>query len=371
MEGQFYLLWSSILLGIFYLFYRLLFSRTTFFQLNRIYLLSALFLSLIIPVLDVSTFFEFSKVDLWTFTLATPNEGEAVITLRESIGWLSLVYWMGVTTQAIILIIKFCAISRQLKLSARNSAFSFWRTKVIDPSLPNFKVIEAHENIHVKQLHTLDLLVVELIRLFFWFNPVIYCYQRSLKLVHEYLADASAVKLVGSKKEYGMILFLSNFHVAPSLVNSLNNPSLLKSRVKMLDRKRSTPYHFIKYGFTFPLIAAMLILCSFSTSYFNRVDRSEYVQKASFPGGQGAFGTMLIKSLRGVSDKKGQVILSFFIEADGRLTDEKIIKGLDQMSNEAVLWAVKKSPQWYPAQQNGRKVRSAYQIKLNFVADNQ
>lgn len=368
MEGQFYLLWVSILLGIFYLFYRLLFFRTTFFQLNRIYLLSALFLSLTIPILDISTFFELSKVDVWTLTLAPANEGQVTATLHDSMGWLSFIYWIGVVTQAILLVIKFCAISKQLKLPAGDSAFSFWRTMVINPELSNYNVIEAHENVHVRQLHTLDLLIVELIRLFFWFNPLIYCYQRSLKLVHEYLADAYAVKLVGSKKEYAMMLFLRNFHVDPSLVNSLNNPSLLKSRVKMLDRKRSSPYHFIKYGFIFPLIAIMLVLCSSSTSYFNP---DEYVQKASFPGGQEAFGRMLMKSLSGVSDKNGQVVLSFTVEADGRITDEKIVKGLDELSNDAVLRAVKRSPKWYPAQQNGRKVISAYQINVNFSVDNQ
>lgn len=370
MEGQFYLLSASILLSIFYLFYRLLFFRTTFFQLNRIYLLSALFLSLTIPILDISTFFELSKVDVWTLTLAIANEGQVTTTLHDGMGWLSLIYWIGVITQAIILLIKFCAINKQLKLPAGDSAFSFWRTKVINPDLPNYKVIEAHENVHVRQLHTLDLLIVELIRLFFWFNPLIYFYQRSLKLVHEYLADAYTVKLVGSKKEYAMMLFLRNFHVDPSLVNSLSNPSLLKSRIKMLDSKRSSPYHFIKYGLTFPLIAVMLVLCS-STSCFNQVDRDEYVQKASFPGGQGAFGTMLIKNLSGVSDKKGQVTLHFIVEADGRISNEKVVKGQDELSNDAVLRAVKQSPKWYPAQQNGRKVRSAYQININFSADNQ
>ncbi|WP_158544269.1 M56 family metallopeptidase [Pedobacter miscanthi] len=256
---------------------------------------------------------------------------------------------------------------KQLTVTRDGDAFSFWKTKVIDRKLPGLTVIDAHENIHVKQLHTFDLLLVEIFGVFCWFNPIVYAYRRSLKLIHEYLADEYACKFTESKKQYAMLLFLQNLNAGPTLANTFYDTSLLESRIKMLQRNRSNPSRLWKYVLCLPLIA---ILYSFNTPGItgnnNKVD-----QAASFPGGFNAFRKYLIGHAKKVSGRNGRVTVSFVVETDGAISNGKIEKSLDQASDKEALRLIKSSQKWKPALQNGEKVRSAYQIAINFNPDNQ
>jgi hypothetical protein len=265
-------------------------------------------------------------------------------------------------------LIKLSGVKKQMKLQENGSAFSFWRTKVIDRGLVDFAAIEAHENVHVKQLHTLDVILIELIRVFFWFNPLILCYRSSLKVIHEYLADEHAANFTGSKKQYATVLFLQNFNAGSGLTNSFYNPSLLEARIRMLQRKKSNAYRLWKYALSVPLIGLMGVICSFSTSDFisGKIDRA-----ASFPGGFEAFSRYLIKTARKVSNKEGEVQVSFIVESDGTISSEKVENSLDKVSDKEALRVIKLSPKWKPALQNGEKVRSAYRIGINFKSDNQ
>lgn len=371
METQLYFFWSSISLAVFYLFYLMLLKRETFFLLNRIYLLSALCLSMVIPLLDLSLLMALPKMELMISTLSVIGDKAPAIVVQKELDWLPIVYWIGVLFSALLLLIKLFGVARQIKLQQKGNAFSFWKTKVIDQGLTDFMTIDAHENVHIKQLHTLDIVLIELIRVFFWFNPLVYCYRNSLKLIHEYLADEHAANFSESKKQYAMLLFLQNFKAGPNLANTFYNPSLLKARVMMLQRKKSNTYRLWKYTICMPLVILMLMLCSFSTSYFSSDGTNKIDQAASFPGGFKAFRNFLIKTTRKVSSTNGRVEVSFIVESDGTITNEKVENGLDEASDKEVLRVIKSSPKWEPALQKGKKVRSAYQIGININTDNQ
>lgn len=368
METQLYFFWSSISLTIFYLFYLVLLKRETFFQLNRVYLLFALCVSIVIPLIDFSTLIELPKTALISSTLSVIGNGNLAIAAEQEFNWLPVVYWIGVMFTAALLMIKLSGIKKQMELREKGSAFSFWRTKVIDQRLTDLAAIEAHENVHVKQLHTLDVILIELIRVFFWFNPLISCYRSSLKVIHEYLADEHAANFTGSKKQYATVLFLQNFRAGSDLANTFYNPSLLEARIRMLQRKKSNAYRLWKYALCVPLIGLMAAICSFSASDFNS-EKTDHA--ASFPGGFEAFSRYLIKTARKVSNKDGEVQVSFIVETDGTISSEKVENSLDKASDKEALRVIKLSPEWKPALQNGEKVRSAYQIGINFKSDNQ
>jgi len=359
---EYYFLWSSVSLVIFYLFYVLLLKRETFFVFNRLYLLVALYLSMLMPLLDLSWLIVMPKVELVNNTLSVVGLEKLGNDIGKELNWVTLVYWIGVILSAAQLFIKIAGVKKQLTLPKDGDAFSFWKTKVIDQKLSGLAVINAHENIHVKQLHTFDLLLVEIVGVFFWFNPIVYAYRKSLKLIHEYLADEYACNFTVSKKQYAMLLFLQNLNAGPVLANTFNNASLLESRIKMLQQKKSSRHRLWKYVLCLPLIA---ILCSFNTSGItgnnNKVDQS-----ASFPGGFDAFSKYLIGNAKKVSSKNGRVIVSFVVQANGEISNEKIEKSLDQASDKEALRLIKASQKWKPALQNGEKVGSAYQIAINF-----
>ncbi|WP_084498329.1 energy transducer TonB [Pedobacter sp. V48] len=371
MEAQLYFFWSSILLIIFYFFYLLLLKYETFFLLNRIYLLSALCLSMTLPLLDLSNLIALPKIELMVSTLSVIGSGKLVIAAEQEFNWLSIVYWIGVAFTSGLLLMKLFGVKRQMGLPEKGRAFSFWRTKVIDQDLDNFAEIDAHESIHVKQLHTLDMLLVELTGVVFWFNPLIYCYRKSLKFIHEYLADEYAANFAGSKKKYAMVLFLQNFKAGPVLANTFYNPSLLEARIKMLQRKKSNTYRLLKYVLCIPLIVLVAVLCSFNTSDFGSYGTIKIDQAARFPGGFESFSKYLIKTARKVSNKDGRVMVSFVVETDGEITNGKVENGLDEASDREALRVIQLSPRWKAALQNGKKVRSAYQIGINFRSDNQ
>lgn len=286
---EYYFLCSSISLVLFYLFYMLLLKGETFFVFNRVYLLVALCLSMLIPFLDLSWLIVLPKVEIITNTLAVVGVEKLGNDIGKEYNWVTFMYWVGVVLGATRLFIKIVGVKKQITLPKDGDAFSFWRTKVIDQKLSGLTVINAHENIHVKQLHTFDLLLVEILGVFFWFNPVVYAYRKSLKLIHEYLADEYACNFTASKKQYAMLLFLQNLNAGPLLANTFYNASLLESRIKMLQRKKSSRYRLGKYILCLPLVA---LLCAFNGSGFTgnnyRVD-----QAANFPGGFDAFSKYL------------------------------------------------------------------------------
>jgi hypothetical protein len=371
METQLYFFWSSISMAIFYLFYLALLKRETFFLLNRIYLLSALFVSMVVPLTDFSALIALPETELMVSTLSFIDGRKLAIVAEKEFDWLPVIYWIGVMFTAALLLVKLSGVKKQMKLPETGSAFSFWRTKVIDRALTDFVAIDAHENVHVKQFHTLDIFIIELISVFFWFNPLIYCYRSSLKFIHEYLADEHAANFAGSKKQYAMLLFLQNFKAGPALTNTFYDPSLLKARIRMLQGERSKTYRIWKYALCMPLIGLITVMCSFGASDFNNDGKNKIDQAASFPGGFEAFSKYLVKTARKVSNNDGRVQLSFIVETNGEITNEKVESSLDEASDKEALRVIKLSPKWAPAIQNGTKIRSAYQIGINFMSDNQ
>lgn len=371
MEMQLYFFWSSISMAIFYLFYLLLLRRETFFLVNRIYLLSALSLSIVLPLIDFSVLMPLPKMELMFSSLPITGNGKLTIVDEKNYSWLSTIYYTGVLLTSIWLLIKLFGVKRQIKRAESGSAFSFWKTKVIDQDLSNFSAINAHEDIHVTQLHTLDILLIEVIGIFFWFNPLIYSYSRSLKLIHEYQADDHAASFAESKRQYAMMLFLQNFKAGPILTNSFNSPFLLEARIKMLQRKKSNSYQVLKYILVMPLMVLLITLCSFRSGYLNGGGTNKIDKAATFQGGFSAFSEYLLKNTRNDSKTNGRVVVSFIVDIEGKIDDARIDSSLNETCDNEALRVIKLSPKWIPALKNGKKIRSAYQIGLNFKSDNQ
>ena len=92
------------------------------------------------------------------------------------------------------------------------------------------------------------------IGLFCWFNPVLLAYKKSIREIHEFMADHVAARHEASKAEYAMLLFSQQFGVIPSqLTNHFFDESMLKLRIKMLMKPRSPRTALYKYGFIAPL----------------------------------------------------------------------------------------------------------------------
>jgi protein TonB len=94
------------------------------------------------------------------------------------------------------------------------------------------------------------------------------------------------------------------------------------------------------------------------------------VTPPQFPGGEKAFYTFLGKNLKWPDssiDAQGKVLVSFYIEKDGQLTNFKIERSLGALFDNEAIRVLKKSPKWIPAKQNGRPIRYKYTVPVNFT----
>jgi TonB family protein len=263
-----YLLQVNIYLVIFYCFYKILLSSETYFVLNRIYLLAAGVFSLCIPFLR---FEWFSKQEVAKPIYVGVDQFSSFVTQVKilednapTFNWANLfvtLYLLGILYFTIRLIWQLLAIRKLFKNVANGTAFSFLRKKIIADSIPELPTVSAHEDIHVKQLHTIDVLFFEIIGIFAWFNPVVYLYKKTIKNIHEYLADEAAAKFQGDKEAYSLLLLSQAFGVKThTLTNSFFSKSLIKKRILMLHKERSKKTAILKYGLFVPLFALTLIL---------------------------------------------------------------------------------------------------------------
>lgn len=264
-----YLLQVNLYLIVFYGFYKLLLDKETYFTLNRIYLVSGGSLSLVIPFIRLEWLTE-QKAAQHIYTSVNWDSvlQQATIATGDSIGFnwgnaLVHVYCSGSVFFLARLMLNLFKVKNLLVSAKAGSAFSFLSKKIVDRSLPQREVIDLHEEIHVKQWHTLDILFFEVLAILTWFNPIIYFYKKSIKNIHEFLADEEAAAFQGDKAAYAMLILSQSFGISPhSLTNGFFNKSLIKKRIFMLQKERSKKVAIIKYGISIPLFAILLIFSS-------------------------------------------------------------------------------------------------------------
>src|SRR5690606_36274281 len=155
-----------------------------------------------------------------------------------------VIYLLGVLTAIVILLKKYSALSRMFRfkriaaegyvniIEVPNStiACTFYRTIFLGEQLSEAERqhILSHELVHVKQKHSLDLVFFELLKVIFWFNPLVYIYQSRIATVHEFIADDAVVK-VSEKRSYYEQLLNSAFNTQNiSFINQFFNHSLIK-----------------------------------------------------------------------------------------------------------------------------------------------
>jgi len=264
-----YLLQVNLYLIVFFGFYKLLLDKETYFTLNRLYLVTAGVLSLCTPFIRLEWLTEqraaqqvYTSVN-WEAVLA-----KATIVTENNTGFnwgnaFVYIYCTGIVFFSVKFVFNLLAVKKLIAAGKAGSAFAFFGKKVIDRELPQMDVIDIHEEAHIKQWHTLDVLFFEIIGIITWLNPVIYFYKKAIKNIHEYLADELAAEFQGDKAEYAMLLLSKSFGISPNnLTNGFLEKSLIKKRIFMLHKERSKKIAIVKYGIFIPLFALLIILSS-------------------------------------------------------------------------------------------------------------
>lgn len=288
-----YILQTVVFQLLFLVVYDLFLKRETFFNYNRIYLLSTALLSLVLPFIQIesvkSIVTQNYRIILPEIILGDANNisttAITIETINQSVYWSwSLILYLGMCIAALLFAYKIIQIIRLIITSQRykkgslvivrlvksNAAFSFFNYVFLGEEIAekDHEAIFKHEQIHVLQKHTLDLLFFEILRVLFWFNPLIYWYQNRIANVHEFIADNKASK--NNNKKYYENLLSQIFNVKQiSLVNPFFKQSLIKKRIIMLQKSKSKKRNLIKYAFLLPVLVCMLIYTSCSKEEAN------------------------------------------------------------------------------------------------------
>lgn len=261
-----YLMLANLYLCIFYGFYYVFLRKQTFFQGNRIYLLAGLLLAFTLPLAEHG---EFDNKVVYQYRLpviqledSTPGQfGTEATTAKTSTlikKYLSLGYMVGCIIAAIFAAMQVVYTIRVLRRPHRGQACSFFGIVRIDHTAYGSHRIACHEQVHVRQWHSADIVVMQVVKIFNWFNPVVYLYERALKLQHEYIADGETAAY--DQVAYAELLVSRAMGVSgPVLTNSFSDKKLLKRRVAMLLRNKSSRYGWLRYAILLPVVVGMLI----------------------------------------------------------------------------------------------------------------
>ena len=258
MEAFFiYLLKSAILLSVITLIYQLCLRQTTFFIINRVYLLLGLFASLLLPLIRYSydVVINIPNIPRISTTLVSipDNSGSSVDIMTI----VSIVYIAGMA----IYLFKTLAVYNKIKhliktgiTEKRNDCKIIINKDVESPfSILNHILINTdnlsdtereailkHEITHIKQRHWIDLLCSECMLLLQWFNPIMWFYISLQKENHEFLADKAVVNSGVSPALYKAVLLNSQFKgTAFSFANSFNHSNKSKRLIMVTKAKSS------------------------------------------------------------------------------------------------------------------------------------
>ncbi|MBS1526547.1 MAG: TonB family protein [Bacteroidetes bacterium] len=387
-----YLVPANTCLALFSVLYLLL-RKETFFRLNRMYLLSSMLVSFTIPLIHATWVSGLSitrqvtqNIYLPAVTINGKIEGSGMhVSPMQFLTW---VYITGVIFMTAKLTVKLVAVSRFIGNDESAMSYSFFKKIHIGQGNLPEGLVYAHEKTHADQWHSADVLLAELLVAFNWFNPAAYFIRRELKNVHEFIADAEAIKAAGEQREYVMLLVSQTFETPiHELVNTFFNASLLKQRIMMIQKNRSQKKALLRYGFFIPLLAAAAILSSAAANPFAKAGNENVTlkpqqkdnkvfsvveQPPQFPGGTNEFMKFIGKNVHypAVMREKniqGKVLISFIVEKDGTLDDLKIVKDIGYGAGKEALRVISMSPKWEPGVQNGHKVRVAYTVPITFA----
>lgn len=273
-----YLLKVNGALLLFVAVYYGLLRQLTFHTLNRWYLLGAIVFSALYPLADIATLW-LRPVDLgsnlivwqsaWTSQAATPANP------TDYYKWVMILYWTGVAGLGARLLMQGLSLRRLHWASAPAAGlpfrqiteavtpFSFWRTIYVNPAQHHpaeLPAILLHEQVHVQQWHTLDVLLGQLQRVFCWLNPAAWLLLRALQENLEFIADQAVLRAgrVDSKVYQYSLVRLSTLALGPALVTPFTFHTL-KSRIKMMNSQKTSAIHMARYLLAAPLAAALLL----------------------------------------------------------------------------------------------------------------
>ena len=442
-----YALKSAFVLCLLYVPYTLLLHRDSFFRLNRFVLLGVLLLSLVLPLCNVSWLSmdrqpvvhaaQMQMVEIGIPVNVLPQDDVVEEVSASSsftlFGLLTLIYIIGMAVVLLLRLWQMGSLRLQLRRGSlwrhsedgitvychadRVAPFSWMNSIVISEEdyAESGREIILHETGHIRFRHSWDVLLLTLVQMVQWWNPLAYMAGISLRDVHEYEADdyvlrqgvsASAYQMLLLKKAvgYGSYTFANNF-----------NHSLTKKRITMMRKSKSNPWMRSKVLYVIPVTTLALSVFAtpeivspvqdvvskfeskgtdtsadlqaigkFSTEIMGEVQNAATANEdtiygkvdknAEYPGGTEALMKFIMTNLKYPETCRkegiqGRVVIKFVVNTDGSIVDMEETRSPHADLTAEAMRVIKMMPKWTPATVGGKTVRSRFFLPVMFWLD--
>ena len=281
---------SNLYLICFYLVYQIILVRDKHFRFNRLYLMSSLLLALLLPLLTFEISTSHRSINSLEGYILLPSATVSAAQ-TESVGFIiewwhiiGLIYVSGIVFYATRLLMQILKIFRHLPLNySTNDRYQGYKLIPTQGELPTCSFfhflfwdksaeltkeesaqIFEHELAHIKQWHSLDILIIEMVRVVFWFNPAVHLIKTRITEVHEYLADHYATRSF-NKEAYSKLLTLRVFKSLDFALSNNFHKSQVVKRIRMLKSHRSKSI-WLNLSLLLPAITLLIAVLSCNVS---------------------------------------------------------------------------------------------------------
>lgn len=266
---------------VLYFAYKLLFRNSNRFQLNRIILLTISVFAFALPFIrinlegqqfqEITSFKEEMDVIFYSDAVIEETPVEAnTLSVTDIISYIYIVGVVFFLMKFVYNIVKIYKIRAGKKIETIDDVnfiytneshipFSFLKNIYIPKDNLDAMIIK-HEMSHVKNHHSVDIILMEIMIAFQWFNPFIRMIKNELKNNHEFIADSEAIKDEDEKSNYMMLLLQQC--TADDFSTIANNFSFLltKKRISMITKNQKVKGSVIKVLLTLPVFALLILL---------------------------------------------------------------------------------------------------------------
>ena len=278
----FFLLKSATIIGLFVLVYGICLQKETLFKANRYFLIGGLISAICIPLVTITKIVYVAPVTLegtilnnitpiaeqgfqpnwWLVALTIYSIGVAIVGGRFVLQLLSLKRF----------ILKKNSLNKDginyIKVKDNIAPFSFLNYIIYNPSLHSsneLALILKHEEIHVKQYHTLDVILANLLISFQWFNPLAWVYKNNIEQNLEFLADCSTVDTSICKRDYQLAMVRTSARNSYPEITTNFYQSFIKKRIIMLNKSASNRKSLWKMSLIAPLLLGFIFTFNVKT----------------------------------------------------------------------------------------------------------
>jgi len=412
-------------LAAFTLLYYLLFRKETFYRFNRFYLLASIALSHLLPAVrlpmlpanpQIPNFYDISDIDYTAISQTSFQSAPAVNIPQLLYGCIAGIIAMYLAYQLIsmvALVIRKNPIRlgsyRLILLPEKNQSFSFFNLIFLNATpadAAQTNQVLQHELAHARQWHSLDIFIIQVVKIFQWFNPFIYLTEKALQETHEYLADQAVLEQNGEFDRYRLLLLTQVFGVQPGIFSYFNY-SLIKNRIIMMTKEKSPFRNRLKYLVALPLLILLsLMICdryimsqeppekqhakavipkpstNDSNNKESNLTESKQVvrdfpdEPAKFQGGTlDDFRKWVQNNIAYPADAEkngisGQVVVKFKVNSLGKVSDLLIINGVNPLLDKEAIRVVGLSPDWTPAVKDSKNIDWEIAMPVDFSLKN-